>query len=198
MKQSQSPDFQEGRSHLWAFTSLCTVRWWYGRSLRALEAWICIASMTITQFYPSKDRESIRMLPPEDQSKSRGETAAAWGAGKLQRCVCVRAGKHVMTLKMPEIKFLTHLWGVISFPYHQSLGQNSIQGLRLLYGTSKNQVYLQSFLLVLPQQLSAKSLCYVVPGRCASYLPSRTATNADQHKIINFFETPWDVIFAIL
>lgn len=31
----------------------------------------------------------------------------------------------------------------------------------------------------------------------SSYLPSRTAMKADQHKIINLLETPWDFIFAI-
>lgn len=88
-------------------------------------------------------------------SQSPEEREQLQGCRKVTTvCVC-GGGEHVMTLKMPEIKFLTHLWGVISSPYHQSLGQNSIQGLGLLYGTSKNQVYLQSFLLVLPQQLSA-------------------------------------------
>lgn len=106
MKQSQSPDFQEGRNPPQAFVWLCTARGQYGRSLSALEAWICITSMTITQFYHSNDRESSRMLPPEDQSNSRGERAAA---GVQGNCNSVCWGVHVMTLKMPETEFLTHL-----------------------------------------------------------------------------------------
>lgn len=95
-----------------------------------------------------------------------------------------------MTLKMLEIKFLTHLWGVISSPYIKVWDKTVSRGSDCYVVLLRTKYTYKVFIgfCLSNWQLS---LCVMLSlADVSSYLPSKIAMNADQHKIINSLGNP--------